>query len=59
MKVMIGKIEEVARGGGREFLLAFALWFGVINNAFVSMYEVAIGIISGGGNTQRLPSMVG
>jgi enoyl-CoA hydratase/carnithine racemase len=56
---MIGKIEEVARGGGSEFLLAFALWFGVINNAFVSMYEVAIGIISGGGGTQRLLSMVG
>ena len=58
-KVTIGKIEGRARGGGSELLLALDLRFGAIGRCVLAQPEVAIGIIPGGGGTQRLPQLVG
>ena len=58
-KATIGKLEGLARSGGCEFLLALDMRFGAIDHAFISQREVAIGIIPGGGATQRLPRLVG
>jgi len=58
-KATIGKIEGITRGGGSEFLLALDMRFGTINHALVSQPEVAIGLIPGGGATQRLSCIVG
>jgi enoyl-CoA hydratase/carnithine racemase len=58
-KVTIGKIEGRARGGGSELLLALDLRFGAIGRCVLAQPEVAVGIIPGGGGTQRLPRLVG
>ena len=58
-KVSIGKIEGRARGGGSEFLLGLDMRFGAIGKAIFGQPEVALGIIPGGGGTQRLPRLVG
>ncbi len=58
-QVTIGKIEGRARGGGSEFLLSLDLRFAAIGRAVLSQPEVALGIIPGGGGTQRLPRLVG
>lgn len=58
-KVTIGKIEGRARGGGSELLLALDLRFGAIGRCVLAQPEVAIGIIPGGGGTQRLPRLMG
>lgn len=58
-KVTIGKIEGRARGGGSEFLLSLDMRFGAIGRAVLSQPEVALGIIPGGGGTQRLPRLMG
>jgi enoyl-CoA hydratase/carnithine racemase len=57
--VTIGKIEGRARGGGSEFLLSLDLRFGALGRCLLSQPEVAIGIIPGGGGTQRLPWLLG
>ncbi len=58
-QVTIGKIEGRARGGGSEFLLSLDLRFGAMGRAVLAQPEVALGIIPGGGGTQRLPRLVG
>jgi enoyl-CoA hydratase/carnithine racemase len=58
-KATIGKIEGRARGGGSELLLSLDMRFGAIGRAVLAQPEVAIGIIPGGGGTQRLPRLVG
>ena len=58
-KVTIAKIEGRARGGGSEFLLSLDLRFGAIGRCIISQPEVALGIIPGGGGTQRLPRLMG
>jgi enoyl-CoA hydratase/carnithine racemase len=58
-KVSIGKVEGRARGGGSELLLSLDMRFGAIGRAIVSQPEVALGIIPGGGGTQRLPRLLG
>jgi enoyl-CoA hydratase/carnithine racemase len=58
-KATIGKIEGRARGGGSELLLSLDMRFGAIGRAILSQPEVAVGIIPGGGGTQRLPRLVG
>ena len=52
-KVTIACIEGIARGGGSEFVLALDMRFGALGRAIVSQPEVALGIIPGGGGTQR------
>ena len=53
-QVTIAQIEGRARGGGSEFALSLDLRFAAIGRALLSQPEVAIGIIPGGGGTQRL-----
>lgn len=58
-KVSIAKIEGRARGGGSEFILGLDMRFAAIGKAMLGQPEVAIGIIPGGGGTQRLPRLLG
>ncbi|MHA1487757.1 MAG: enoyl-CoA hydratase/isomerase family protein [Promethearchaeota archaeon] len=58
-KVTIAKIEGRCRGGGSEFVLALDMRFGAIDKAILAQPEVLVGIIPGGGGTQRLPRLIG
>jgi enoyl-CoA hydratase/carnithine racemase len=58
-QVTIAQLEGRARGGGSEFVLALDLRFAAIGRALLSQPEVSIGIIPGGGGTQRLPRLMG
>lgn len=58
-KISIAKIEGRVRGGGSEFVLSLDMRFGVIGKAILSQLEIPLGIIPGGGGTQRLPRLVG
>jgi enoyl-CoA hydratase/carnithine racemase len=58
-KVSIAKIEGRARGGGSEFVLGLDMRFGAIGKAVLAQPEVGVGIIPGGGGTQRLPRLIG
>lgn len=58
-KATIAVIEGIARGGGSEFAMAFDMRFAAIEDARLAQPEVALGIIPGGGGTQRLPQLVG
>jgi len=58
-KVSIAKIEGRARGGGSEFVLSLDMRFGAIGRAVIGQPEVGLGIIPGGGGTQRLPHLMG
>jgi enoyl-CoA hydratase/carnithine racemase len=55
----IGVIEGRARGGGSEFLLSLDMRFGALGRCIVGQPEVALGIIPGGGGTQRLARLLG
>jgi enoyl-CoA hydratase/carnithine racemase len=58
-KATIAVIEGIARGGGSEFALSFDMRFAALGKARFAQPEVAVGIIPGGGATQRLPRLVG
>ena len=58
-KVSIAKLEGRARGGGSEFVLGLDMRFGAIGKAILGQPEVGVGIIPGGGGTQRLPRLMG
>jgi len=58
-RATIGKIEGRARGGGSEFLLALDMRFAALGKAILSQPEIALGIIPGGGGTQRLTRVMG
>jgi enoyl-CoA hydratase/carnithine racemase len=58
-KVTIAKVEGRARGGGNEIALAVDMCFAATGKAVFSNPEVAIGLVPGGGATQRLPRLVG
>lgn len=58
-KATIAVIEGAARGGGSELALAFDMRFAAAGKARLSQPEVALGIIPGGGGTQRLPRLLG
>lgn len=58
-KATIGKVEGIARGGGSELLLSLDMRFGALGRAVLGQPEVALGIVPGGGGTQRLPRLVG
>jgi len=58
-KVSIGAIAGRARGGGSEFLLGLDMRFAARGRAILSQPEVALGILPGGGGTQRLPRLIG
>jgi len=58
-KVTIAKIEGRCRGGGSEFVLALDMRFGAVGKAILAQPEISVGIIPGGGSTQRLPRLLG
>ena len=58
-QVTIAEIAGRARGGGSEFVLSLDLRFAAQERAVLSQPEVSVGIIPGGGGTQRLPNLVG
>lgn len=51
----IAVIEDVCRGGGCEFAMAFDMRFAALGVTALGHPELAVGIIPGGGGTQRLP----
>ena len=58
-KVTIAKVEGRARGGGSEIALAMDMCFAAAGKAIFGHPEVAVGLVPGGGATQRLPRLVG
>lgn len=58
-KATIAVIEGAARGGGCEFAMAFDMRYAALGTTVLGHPEVSIGIIPGGGGTQRLPRLVG
>jgi enoyl-CoA hydratase/carnithine racemase len=58
-KVTIAQIEGRVGGGGSELVQAFDMRFGVLGKTVINQMEVPIGILPGGGGTQRLPRLVG
>ena len=58
-KVTIAKVEGRARGGGSEIALAMDMSFAAIGKAVFSQPEAAVGLVPGGGSTQRLPRLMG
>jgi enoyl-CoA hydratase/carnithine racemase len=58
-KATIAKVEGRARGGGSEIALAMDMCFAAAGKAIFGQPEVAIGLVPGGGSTQRLPRLMG
>ena len=58
-KVTIAKVEGRARGGGSEIALAVDMCFAATGKAIFGHPEVAVGLVPGGGATQRLPRLIG
>lgn len=58
-KATIAVIEGVCRGGGCEFAMAFDMRYAATGATVLGHPEVTVGIIAGGGGTQRLPRMIG
>ncbi len=58
-RVSIGVVAGCARGGGSEFLLGLDMRFAARGRAVFGQPEVALGILPGGGGTQRLPRLMG
>lgn len=58
-KVTIAKIEGRARGGGSEIALAMDMCFAAVGKAVFGQPEAAVGLVPGGGSTQRLPRLIG
>jgi enoyl-CoA hydratase/carnithine racemase len=58
-QVTIAQIEGRARGGGSELALSLDLRFAALGRALLAQPEVAVGIIPGGGGTQRLGRLLG
>jgi enoyl-CoA hydratase/carnithine racemase len=58
-KVTIAQVEGRARGGGNEIALAMDMCFAAVGKAIFGQPEVAVGLVPGGGSTQRLPRLIG
>lgn len=58
-KVTIAKVEGIARGGGNEVVLGADMAFAALEKAVFGQPEVGVGLVPGGGSTQRLPSVIG
>jgi enoyl-CoA hydratase/carnithine racemase len=55
----IAVIEGICRGGGSELAMSFDMRYAALGRARFGQPEVAVGIIPGGGGTQRLPRLIG
>jgi enoyl-CoA hydratase/carnithine racemase len=58
-KATLAKIAGRVGGGGSELVQAFDMRFGARGRTVFNQMEVPIGILPGGGGTQRLPRLVG
>ena len=58
-KVTIAQIEGRVGGGGCELSQALDMRFGVRGKTVLNQMEVPLGILPGGGGTQRLPRLIG
>lgn len=58
-KITICVINGRVGGGGSEIAMSCDLRFAAIETAVMNQMEVPIGIIPGGGGTQRLPHLIG
>ena len=58
-KVTIARIEGRVRFAGNEFVLGLDMRFAAKERAIFGQPEVSLGVIPGGGATQRLPRIVG
>jgi enoyl-CoA hydratase/carnithine racemase len=58
-KATIAVSDGRVRGGGSEFVSSLDMRFASRDRALFGQPEAALGIIPGGGGTQRLPSLVG
>lgn len=58
-KVTIAKVRGRCRGGGNEIALASDMCFAALDNAIFGQPEVGLGLVPGGGSTQRLPRAIG
>jgi enoyl-CoA hydratase/carnithine racemase len=58
-KATISKVEGRARGGGSEIAVAMDMCFAALGKAIFGHPEVAVGLVPGGGGTQRLPRLMG
>lgn len=58
-KITIAQIEGRVGGGGCELIQSFDMRFGVTGKTVINQMEVPLGILPGGGGTQRLPRLVG
>lgn len=58
-KATIAVIDGVCRGGGCEFAMAFDMRFAALGATVLGHPELAVGIIPGGGGTQRMARLIG
>ncbi len=58
-KVTIAQIEGRVGGGGSELAMSFDMRFGVLGKTVINQMEAPLGILPGGGGTQRLPRLIG
>lgn len=57
--ITIASIRGRTRGGGDEITVAFDLRYASREEAIFCQPEVAIGIVPGGGGSERLPRLMG
>jgi enoyl-CoA hydratase/carnithine racemase len=58
-KITIAVIEGRVGGGGSELAMSFDVRYASREHAVFNQPEVALGILPGGGGTQRLPRLIG
>jgi enoyl-CoA hydratase/carnithine racemase len=58
-KATIAVIEGICRGGGCEMAMAFDMRYASLGTTVLGHPELSVGIIPGGGGTQRLPRLIG
>jgi enoyl-CoA hydratase/carnithine racemase len=57
--ITIGSVRGRTRGAGNELALGLDLRYASLESAYFGQPEVGIGILPGGGGTERLPRLLG